>query len=100
LEVHNKRFTLAGEAPICNRTLFKDVGYTATTPATPAILNGTYKAPPDTDYDTKELFAKIALICHSVPENSVTSVIAPIQWKKYWTTINKETSSSESGLHL
>jgi hypothetical protein len=32
-EVHKKRYTLAGKAPICNGDLFKDFGYTANTPA-------------------------------------------------------------------
>ncbi len=30
-KVHEKRFTLAGEAPICNGALFQDFGYTANT---------------------------------------------------------------------
>jgi hypothetical protein len=28
-EVHNKRYTMAGEAPICNGELFKDFGHMA-----------------------------------------------------------------------
>jgi hypothetical protein len=31
-EVHEKHYTLAGEAPICNGTLFQTFGYTATHP--------------------------------------------------------------------
>ncbi len=30
-EVHEKRYTLAGEAPICNGELFQDLGYQANT---------------------------------------------------------------------
>jgi hypothetical protein len=32
-EIHEKRYTLAGEAPICNGELFQDFGYTANTKA-------------------------------------------------------------------
>ncbi len=53
---------LAGEAPICNGTLFQDFGYTASTPASRAVLNVTYVAPTDSDNATKELFAEIAAI--------------------------------------
>ncbi len=40
-EVHKKQYTLAGEAPICNGTLFQEFGYTASTPASRAVLDGT-----------------------------------------------------------
>ncbi len=40
-EVHEKQYTLAGEAPIYNGILFQDFGYTASTPASRAVLNGT-----------------------------------------------------------
>jgi hypothetical protein len=30
-EVHEKRYTLAGEAPICNGELFEDFGYQTNT---------------------------------------------------------------------
>jgi hypothetical protein len=99
-EVHKKRYTLAGEAPICNGTLFQDFQYTASTPASRAVLNGTYTAPKDSDTATKELFAKIAAICKLIPENSVSITITPKQWKQYWKVMSKERLSSESGLHF
>jgi hypothetical protein len=61
-KVHEKRYTLAGEAPICNGVLFQDFGYTANTPASRAVLDGTYTAPTDSNSATKELFAEIAAI--------------------------------------
>jgi hypothetical protein len=61
-EVHEKRYTLAGEAPICNGALFQDFGYTAGTPALRAMLDSTYVAPTDSDNTTKELFTEIAAI--------------------------------------
>ncbi len=99
-EVNEKRYTMAGKAPICKGELFQDFGYCANTPALIAVLNGTYAAPPTSDEATKELFAEIASIRHLIPANSVPIAITPDQWKKYWKAINKETSSSESGIHF
>jgi hypothetical protein len=44
-EVHDKRYTLAKEAPICSGRLFDDFGYVANTPVARAVLDGTYQAP-------------------------------------------------------
>ena len=99
-EIHEKRYTLAGEAPICNGNLFQDFGYTATTPALRAVLDGTYVLPPSSDAATSELFAEISNICCLVPADSVLITITPLQWKQYWKVVNEETSSSESGIHF
>ncbi len=99
-EIHEKRFTLAGKAPICNGELFTQFGYTATTPASKAVLDGTYSAPADSDMPTKELFAEIAAIQKIIPANSVSIIFSLEQWKQYWKIVNEETSSSESGLHF
>jgi hypothetical protein len=89
-KVHEKQYTLAEEAPNCNGTLFQDFGYTASTPASRAVLDGTYVAPDDSDKATKELFAKIAAICKLIPQNSVSITITPEQWKQYWKVVNEE----------
>jgi hypothetical protein len=99
-EIHKKRFTLAGKAPICNGKLFTQFGYTATTPASKAVLDGTYSAPADSDMATKELFAEIAAIRKIIPANSDSIIISPEQWKQYWKIVNEETLSLESGLHF
>jgi hypothetical protein len=54
---------MAGEAPICNGTLFDKFGYTSNTPASRAMLDGMYVAPHDSDTATRELFEEIAAIC-------------------------------------
>ena len=82
-EVYEKQYTLAGEAPICNGAPFQDFGYTASTPASKAVLDGTYVAPANSDSATKELFTEIAVICHLIPENSVFITITPEQWSQY-----------------
>jgi hypothetical protein len=57
-EIHDKRYTLAGEAPICNEELFHDFGYLANTPASGAVLDGTYKMPTTSNTATAKLFCR------------------------------------------
>jgi hypothetical protein len=99
-KVHEKQYTLAGEAPICNGELFQDFGYQANTKASRAVLDGTYEVPTTSDKATRDLFAEIAAIRRLIPENSVPIVITPEQWKQYWRVMNEETSLSESGIHF
>ena len=94
-EVHEKCYTLAGEAPICNGILFREFGYTANTSASKAVLDGRYVAPADLDRATSELFAVIAAIRRFISENTVSAVITSEQWRQYWKIVNKESSSSE-----
>jgi hypothetical protein len=99
-EIHKKQYTLAGEALICNGNLFQDFDYTATTPASRTVLDGTYVLPPSSDAATSGLFAEISNIRCLVPADSVLITITPLQWKQYWKVVNEETSSSESGIHF
>jgi hypothetical protein len=57
-EVHDKRYTLAKDATICSRRLFDDFGYVANTPASRAVLDGTYQGPEDSDIATKEFLMR------------------------------------------
>ncbi len=99
-KVHEKWYTLAGEAPICNGELFQDLGYQANTKASRVVLDGTYEAPTTLDRATRDLSAEIAATQRLIPENSVPIVITPEQWKQYWRVINEETSLSELGIHF
>ncbi len=99
-EVHDKRYTQAKEAPICSGKLFDNFGYVANTPASKAVLDGTYQPPPNSDQATAELFDKIAAIRWIVPKDSASPVILPKQWKQYRAIVNKETLLSELGLHF
>ncbi len=98
-KVHKKQYTLADEAPICNGMLFQDFWYTASTPASRAILDSTYTGTKGLRLSYKRA-AKIAAIYKLIPENSVSITITPEQWKQYWKVVNKETLLSESGLHF
>ncbi len=68
--------------------------------ASKAVLDGTYQPPPNSDQAKVELFDKIAAIRWIVPKDSASLVISLEQWKRYWAVVNKETWSSESGLHF
>jgi hypothetical protein len=100
LGIHEKRYTLAGEDPICNGDLFQEFGYTVMTPASRAVLDSTYVAPSNSDAATSELFADTAHIRRLVRASSVLIITTPEQWKQYWQVVNKDTSSSESGIHF
>ncbi len=98
--VHDKRYTMAKEAPICSGKLFNNLGYVANTPASTAVLDGTYQTPANSDIAMKKLFDKIAAIRQLIPKDSAPIIITPEQWKRYWAIVNEETLSSESGLHF
>jgi hypothetical protein len=68
-EIHNKRYMMAGEAPICNSKLFNKFGYTANTVAAQAVLDGTYMAPVGSNQATLDLFAEVAEIRRQVPQD-------------------------------
>jgi hypothetical protein len=91
---------MAGEAPICNGTLFDNFGYTANTPALRTVLDGMYVVTHDSNTATWVLFEEIMAIHCRVPKDSVTICITSVQWKQYWKLTNDETSSSESGIHF
>ncbi len=95
-EVHDKRYTMAKEVPICSGKLFNNFGYVANTLASRAVLDRIYQTPANSDIAMKELFDEIAAIRHIISKDLAPIVITPEQWKRYWAIINKETSSSES----
>ena len=72
----------------------------ANTPASKAVLDGTYHPPADSDRATTELFSEIASIRRIVLKDSASPVISPEQWMQYLAAMNEETLSSESGLHF
>ncbi len=100
IEVHRKRYNLAEETPICKGALRGQFSYTATSPTSWSIFDGTYNFPPDIDEATNELFVEIAQICSIVPSNSVTGVNWQERWQQLWKKMNKDTSSSQSSLHF
>jgi hypothetical protein len=100
IEVHQKRYNLAEEAPICKGSLRGQFGYMSTLPTTRSVLDGSYDFPPDVDKATKELFEECAKIRLIVPANSVTGIISQERWQQRLKKVKEDTSLSPSGLHF
>lgn len=100
LEVHQKRFHLAEEAPICQGLLRGEFGYLVISPTAQSVLNGTYRFRPDTDQATRELMEECAQICNVIPRRSVLTCITRDLWQQRWRKAREDTSSSELGLHF
>jgi hypothetical protein len=82
--IHQKRFYLAEEAPICNNYLREEFGYNATSSTAQAVLNSTHNYPEDFDKATKELCEECARIRLKVPKNSVRSHMDCKDWRDHW----------------
>jgi hypothetical protein len=61
-EVHQKRYNLVEESPICKGLLRGQFGYMSTLPTPQSVLDGSYDFPPDIDKAMKELFKECAKI--------------------------------------
>jgi hypothetical protein len=86
--------------PICTGNLRGKFGYNAITRTAMAILNETYKFPPDFDQATKEICEECARIREMIPINSMDIIITKEQWRRQWKGQRKATLSLESGLHF
>ncbi len=73
--IHQKRFYLAEEAPLCSGPLRGSFGYNAVSPIAKMILDGTFDYPPDFDNATKEILQECAKIRLLVPKDSVGTSI-------------------------
>ena len=99
-EIHQKRFYLAEQAPICKGEMRDAFGYLATTIVARQVLEGSYNYPEWFDEATKELCQTCAKIRLGVPAESVDTVIRHNEWAERWSKAKEKTSSSESGLHF
>jgi len=98
--IHQKRFYLAENAPICSGGLRRKFGYNAVTRTAQRILNGTYAYPPDFDQATREICEECAKIRAMIPQDSMNTIITKEDWCKQWRGKRESTSSSASGLHF
>ena len=97
--IHQQRFYLAEQAPICAGDLRNEFGYNADTDAARTVLNGTY--PTDTiEEATGDIFDAVADIRAAIPMDSINTIISHGQWSKFWIRSKEETSSSRSGRHF
>eukprot|EP00956_Cyclotella_meneghiniana_P026049 scaffold55510_cov37-Cyclotella_meneghiniana.AAC.1 len=99
-EVHQKRYHMAEEAPICQGALRGQFGYNATSLAAKQVLAGTYEFEDDFHNGTARIMKAIADIRGKIPINSVDKIITREVWQKKWKKKKEETSSSVSTLHF
>ena len=98
--IHQRRFYLAEQAPICSGDLREDFGYNADTEAAAAVLSGSYNPGFVVEEATQELFDSVSEIRSCVPMDSITEIITHGQWSEFWHRTREETSSSRSGRHF
>jgi hypothetical protein len=99
-EVHQSRYHMAEEAPICQGRLRGEFGYSASTLAARQVLNGTYEFGEDFHDATRRFMESVHDIRCQVPEDSVEKIIAKEIWQQKWKKKKEETSSSVSTLHF
>ena len=93
-KIHDERFYLAEEAPICNGKLKGEFGYLARADVVKKVLNGTYSYSTDFDEATREYMQECERTIAIVPENSVDTVLRRVGWQKRWIKAKEKTSSS------
>ena len=88
--IHNKRFYLAEDAPICKGKLREDFGYNGTSTTAQAVLDGNYQFPDEFDAATRELCVECARIRLNVPKNSICTTINKDKWRDHWKRAKEE----------
>eukprot|EP00956_Cyclotella_meneghiniana_P010074 scaffold13929_cov79-Cyclotella_meneghiniana.AAC.4 len=98
--VHQSRYHLAEEAPICQGRLRGEFGYNAETLAARQVLAGTYQFGEDFHEGTKRICEAISDISSTVQMDSIDQIITREIWQQKWKKKKEETSSSVSKLHF
>jgi hypothetical protein len=99
--IHQRRFFLAEDAPICQGDLRREFGYLANTEAAHAVLHGEYTPSHPINPATADIFAEVARTRSIIPRNYISDLVTAGDWGRHWTRgVREETSSSESGLHF
>ena len=98
--IHQQRYHVAEQAPICQGRLRGEFGYLANTRASAAVLAGNYDFPEGMHQGTRELMEEVAAIRALIPKDSVSTTITPTQWRRRWRGTKERTSSSPSGRHF
>jgi hypothetical protein len=78
-EVQEKRYTLAGEAPICNGALFQAFGYMANTPASKLVLDRNVRSARRFGQRNKRALCRDCCDMELIPGNLVSITITPQQ---------------------
>ena len=99
-EVHQTRYHMAEEAPICQGKLRGEFGYNADTLAARQVLAGQYVFSDDFHASTRRLLESIADIRRQVPSDSIDNIITREIWQQKWRKKKEKTASSVSKLHF
>lgn len=96
------RFRLGHSAPISRSRLGDDLRYFHNQEIAEQILYGTYPIPDDMDYPTALMLTKMGRIgrCLRDRGHTMVSEVTTLDYRHYFSSINENTSSSPSGLHL
>ena len=98
--IHDQRFYLAEQAPICQGRLRGEFGYLAKTKSGKEVLDGTYNYSPTFHAASRSLLEECAIIRKLIPANSVSNTIQRPAWQRRWLRAKEKTSSSVSGIHF
>ena len=94
------RFTLAHSAPIMNSLLGERLQHLSDESLARSIIMGTYDIPTDLDPVSKLILKEIGnLGVKIVNGNESKIIITPKDFRRFWSRVNKFTSSSMSGVH-
>ena len=98
--IHDERFYLAEQAPICQDRLRGEFGYQADTLAARQVLKGTYVYSENFDQSTKEILEECARVRSVITAGSVKTNLKRGGWQQRWGKAKEKTSSSVSRLHF
>jgi hypothetical protein len=99
-EVHQSRYHLAEEAPICQGEPRGKLGYKAKSLAAQSVLNGTFCFTDSFDHATQRLCNSIAHFPNIIPQDFVDRIISCEIWQQRRRRKREDTSSSVSTLHF
>ena len=79
--IHDTRFYLAEQAPICQGTMRGKFGYLAINDASKRFLSGTYHYPAEFDQATREIMEECACIHRLIKPTPTSDSITRLNWQ-------------------
>ena len=93
-----QRFSQSNNTPPMTEPLLTDLGYLADTPEAQMILDGTYQAPPGTDYYTTLLLNELRMPDSIRNDPMPQTTVTPTQNQQAWKRQKEQISSEPEGL--
>jgi hypothetical protein len=91
-------FHLAYSAPCYQGQLFDGLGFMGDTECSKQILEGTYEYPPNTNVWKKKILQEAHYTFPRMSGAKIATTISTAGFQQYWLNIDKQTSSSFSGV--